>query len=197
MNDADILVALSPVTKAFSDLGVRYHIGGSVASSAHGIARATLDVDLVADLKTEHVRKFAATLSETYYIDERMITDAIYRRTSFNIIHLETMIKIDVFVLKTREYDQQAFERMIVDTLDESDDAGEFYLSSPEDTILNKLEWFRLGNEIALRQWRDVLGVLKVQGKSLDFDYLRKWAKEIGVLELLDRAVTEADILSD
>ena len=150
MSDADILAALSPVAETLEKLGVRYHIGGSVASSVHGIARATLDVDLVADLKLKDVKAFAELLSETFYVDEKMIEDAIRRRSSFNVVHLATMIKIDVFILKTREYDRHAFERMVVDTLEEREHARDFYLSSPEDTILNKLEWYRLGNEVAL-----------------------------------------------
>jgi hypothetical protein len=193
LSEADILGALSPVVQAFEKLGVRYHIGGSVASSTHGIARATLDVDLVADLKQKDVVAFVEILSQEYYVDKNMIAEAIRRRACFNLIHLETMIKIDVFVLKTREYDKQAFDRMICDTLEEGEDAREFFLSSPEDTILNKLEWFRLGAEVSDRQWRDVLGVLKVQGKTLDYDYMRRWAHEIGVSDLLERAIAQAN----
>ncbi|MDJ0766153.1 MAG: hypothetical protein QNJ97_24435 [Myxococcota bacterium] len=193
MSEADILVALDPVIVAFEELGVRYHIGGSVASSTHGLARATLDVDLVADLKREDVAAFAKIMSRDYYIDEKMVADAVRRRACFNLIHLETMIKIDVFVLKTRAYDRQAFERMVGDTLEEGENARKFFLSSPEDTVLNKLEWFRLGDEVAERQWRDVLGVLKVQGKNLDYDYMRRWALDIGVLDLLERAIAECE----
>ncbi|MCP4679802.1 MAG: hypothetical protein GY854_30785 [Deltaproteobacteria bacterium] len=123
-----------------------------------------------------------------------MVADAIGRRGSFNVIHLATMIKIDVFVLKTREYDKLAFERMIPDTLEEGENARSFFLASPEDTILHKLEWYRAGGEVADRQWRDVLGVLKVQAKALDMDYMRHWAYKIDVDDLLDRAVEEAEL---
>ncbi len=194
MSDIDILAALSNVVDVLDDLGVRYHVGGSVASSAHGIARATLDVDIVADLKRDHARAFAEGLESDYYVDEHIVAEAIGRCGSFNVIHLATMIKIDVFVLKTREYDKRAFERMIPDTLEEGENARLFFLASPEDTILNKLEWYRTGGEVADRQWRDVLGVLKVQAKDLDMDYMRHWAHEIDVDDLLDRAVKEADL---
>ena len=189
MSRSDIIVALSPVVDAFIRLGIRYHIGGSVASSAHGVPRATLDIDLVADLTQAAVRPFTEALRAEYYVDDQMISDAIKRCASFNLVHLDTMIKIDVFVLKGRAYDRQAFERMQADTLEEGEDARKFFLATPEDTILNKLEWYKLGGEVSDRQWRDVLGVLKVQQSSLDYEYMRHWAGDIGLSDLLERAI--------
>ncbi len=194
MNPPDILAALTPVADALECLGIAYHIGGSVASSAHGIARTTLDVDLVADLVLSHVRPLVETLQGTYYIDEEMVREAVQQRSSFNVIHLETVLKVDVFVLKARPYDREAFRRMRRDTLDEAGDAREFYVASPEDVILNKLEWYRLGGGVSDRQWSDVLGVLKVQKDSLDYAYLRRWAVDLGVSDLLDRALEDAGI---
>ena len=192
MTAPDILIALEPVAVTFERLGVRYHVGGSVASSAQGVARATLDIDLVADLGESDVSGFARDLEKEYYLDEQTIRDAVRRRTSFNLIHLETMVKIDVFVLKTRPYDREAFGRMIADTLLEGDDARQFYLATPEDTILHKLEWFEMGNRVSQRQWHDVIGVMKVQGGTLDRVYMERWALEIGVLDLLNEAFAEA-----
>ncbi len=102
MNAPGILQALEPVVQAFEELGIRYQIGGSVASSAYGIARATLDVDLLADLNELHIHSLVHALHNAYYIDEDRVRDAVLRRASFNVIHLETMIKVDVFVLKSR-----------------------------------------------------------------------------------------------
>lgn len=188
----DLLAAVLPVLDALDRLGVPHHIGGSVASSAQGIARATLDVDLVADLRLEHAAPLARMLEERYYVDEDMIRDAIARRGCFNVIHLETVLKVDVFVLKTRAYDRQAFERRQLDSLDEAPDARQVYLCRPEDTILNKLEWFRSGGNVSQRQWRDVVGVLRVQRGHLDEAYLDRWADELGLAELLERAQAEA-----
>ncbi len=193
MTAPDILIALEPVAEAFERLSVRYHVGGSVASSAQGVARATLDIDLVADLGESDVSGFARDLEKEYYLDEQAIRDAVRRRTSFNLIHLETMVKIDVFVLKTRPYDREAFGRMIADTLHEGDDARKFYLATPEDIILHKLEWFEMGNRVSQRQWHDVIGVMKVQGDTLDRVYMERWALEIGVLDLLNEAFAEAE----
>lgn len=192
MVSPDILSATGPVVEALEALGIPYLVGGSVASSAYGVARSTLDVDLVADLRQEHVRSLVSRLGETYYLDEGMIREAIRRCSCFNLIHLDTMLKVDIFVLKTRDYDRTAFGNRRRDTLSEAPDARTYYLASPEDTILNKLEWYRLGDHVSERQWNDVIGVLKVQHDRLDLPYLRRWAEELGLGDLLERALEEA-----
>ena len=111
MNDSDILTAIKPVAEAFEKLGISYYIGGSLASSAYGIARSTLDVDIVSDLEIRHIFPLVGMLESAYYIDAEMIADAIRRRFSFNLIHLETMLKIDVFIVKDSSYDKEAFRR--------------------------------------------------------------------------------------
>jgi hypothetical protein len=101
------------------------------------------------------------------------------------------MIKLDVFVLKNTLYDKKAFERRLIDTLDDEMNY-KFYLSSPEDVIPNKLKWFRDGGEVSERQWNDILGVVKTQQNLLDKNYLEKWAKELGVIDLLNKIFGEA-----
>jgi len=192
MKKPDILAALDPVVKVFEKIGISYYLGGSVASSAYGIARATLDVDLVADLSTQHVNPLTEMLKADYYIDKEMILDAIKRRSSFNIIHLETMLKVDIFIIKDRPYDGVAFQRKRKDTLDEEQGAAEFYFASPEDIILNKLEWFQMGGKVSERQWHDVLGIMKVQSELMDKEYLRHWAKKLGISDLLEQAFRDA-----
>lgn len=191
MTAGDLFQAMEPVIEAFDALGIRYRIGGSVASSAYGIARATLDVDLVADLEEDNIGPLVDRLREGYYIHEERMRDAVARRSSFNLIHLGSMIKVDVFVLKPNPYDQAAFARARLERLDEGS-AREHYLTSPEDVILNKLDWYRQGGSISERQWNDVLGVLKVQGSSLELHYLHHWAATLGLTELLSRALADA-----
>lgn len=191
MKNPDIITAIQPVIKAFEKLGVQYYIGGSIASSAYGLARATLDVDMVSDLKPEHVHLLVKMLEPDYYIEEEMILNAIKRRSSFNIIHLETMLKVDIFLKKDSPYAREAFKRKRKETLDEERETVEFYLASCEDIILNKLEWFRLGGGISERQWNDVLGVIKVQGDLLDKGYLFHWAAELGLSKLLKKTFKE------
>jgi len=190
----DILVPIIPLVDAFEQLGVSYYIGGSVASSAYGLPRTTIDADLVADLRIEHVRPLVQQLQNAYYIDADMIRDAIKHRSEFNIIHFETMLKVDVFIQKTRAFDRETRRRVRQEQLDETSSDHVFLLASPEDVILNKLEWYKMGGEVSDRQWNDILGVLKVQGTSLDLAYLRQWAAALDVTSLLDRALEDAGL---
>ena len=192
MNTSQVLAAITPVVEVFEQLGVLYHIGGSVASSIYGILRATIDADLVADLRLEHVRPLVIQLQTDYYIDEDMIRDAIRRRSSFNVIHLDTMLKVDVYIPKPRLFDQKELERAQQEVLLEG--TRPFTVASPEGTILNKLEWYRMGGEVSDRQWNDILGVLKVQGTHLDMDYLKKWSANLNVTDLLERALVDAGL---
>jgi hypothetical protein len=191
MTESDLVSALRPVADALDALGVPYYLGGSVASSAHGIARASLDADLVATLEPEHVDSLVTRLSAAYYIPVDRLRSAVASRSSCNFIHLATMFKIDVFVSKGRPFDRQAVERARPQAIDETPDAPRFPVASPEDTVLAKLEWFRLGGETSERQWWDVVGILKVT-EGADRAYLRHWAVSLGVTDLLERALTDA-----
>jgi hypothetical protein len=193
VNAPSILQALEPVVQAFEALGIGYQIGGSIASSAYGIARATLDVDLVADLNGNQIRPLVDRLLDAYYVDEERVRDAVARRSSFNVIHLESMLKIDVFVLKSRLYDRVAFARARMQNLGEAElPRHHYYVASPEDVILNKLDWYRQGGCVSERQWNDVLGILKVQQYSLDIEYMQRWADALGLSDLLLRALRDS-----
>ena len=194
MSHPDLLTALRPVVISLQRMNVRYYVGGSVASSVYGVGRTTLDVDLVAELSLEHIASLVEDLKDAFYISENMVRDAVKHQSCFNVIHLETMFKVDIFIPKTRQYDRSAIRRIRKDTLGFGDSELETYVASPEDVVLNKLEWYRKGDEVAQRQWDDVIGVLKIQAKNLDFDYMQKWAEELNVSDLLDRAISEASL---
>lgn len=192
---ADPIEVTLLVVNVFDRLNIPYLVGGSLASSLQGIPRATHDVDIVADLKLEQLESFVEALQEQFFVDEDMIRDAIRRRASFNIIYLPTMLKVDVFVLRRDPLSLQEMSRRqtyrVVD-----DPPRDLVLASAEDIILQKLEWFLKGGGVSERQWNDVLGVLKVGGSRLDLTYLREWAANIGVSDLLVRALREAGVES-
>ena len=191
-NVPDILAAITPIVEALEEFGIPYHIGGSVASSLYGIPRLTIDADLVADIRMEHVRPLIRQLETDYYIDEDMIRDALRRQSSFNVIHQDTILKVDIFIPKSRLFDQEELYRVQQEVLLEG--TRPFNVASPEGTILNKLEWYRMGGEVSDRQWNDILGVLKVQGTSLDMAYLQRWAANLNVTDLLERALVDAGL---
>lgn len=186
-----ILVTLK-VIAAFDRLGIPYLIGGSLASAVHGIVRATMDADLVADINSQQVSPLVESLESEFYIDADMILDAIQHNSSFNLIHLETMFKVDVFLLKQRAFDLNQMRRRISQSVGDAPEERAFF-STAEDIILAKLEWFRAGGENSERQWRDILGVIDLQSDRLDFEYLQKWAVQLGLQDLLQRAIQASD----
>jgi hypothetical protein len=192
VTSSDVIAALEPVVEALESLGVRYYVGGSLASSTHGVPRASIDADVIAELRLDHVAPLVARLEPAYYVDEGRVHAAVLARRSFNAIHLATMFKVDVFVAKARPFDAEAMTRARPETLEETPGARRFVVASAEDTLLAKLEWFRAGGEVSDRQWADILGILNAAGARLDQAYLARWAEALGVRDLLDRARGDA-----
>ena len=179
------------VTAVFEKLGVPYLIGGSLASTLHGMVRTTQDSDIVAEMRPQHLQPLVLALQDEFYIDEEMIAEAIQSNSSFNIIHRETMFKVDVFIPRSRPFLQSQLTRAQRQTFSlETEISAKF--ASPEDTILAKLEWYRMGGEVSERQWRDVVGMLKTRAGELDLEYLRRWASELNISDLLERALKES-----
>lgn len=190
-----ILVVVK-LARVFDALQIHYVVGGSLASSVYGIPRATQDVDLVADISLSHVDRMTSALAGEFYVDVDMIRDAIKRRASFNVVHLATMFKADVFVSRGDSWSCEEMARARTEQLDTPDGKVAVRFASPEDTLLHKMVWYKLGNQVSDRQWGDILGVLNVQGEALDHDYLDRWASSLDVLDLLLRARKEQRGLS-
>jgi hypothetical protein len=186
----DLWQALIPVVDALETLGVSWHVGGSVASSFIGVARATQDADLVADLRVKHAAPLVLALQGTYYIDQERVDHAIRTRRSFNAIHLPTMYKVDVFISKATPFARENMARRV--SLEVPELGRPLWFSSPEDIVLHKLLLYADGGGVSDRQWYDLQGVLRLQGTRLDQSYLRTWAERLGIGDLLARALQEA-----
>ncbi|MEW6213313.1 MAG: hypothetical protein AB1631_33760 [Acidobacteriota bacterium] len=188
MKETDKVDALLRVLLVFDKMNIPYVIGGSFASSIHGMPRSTNDADVLALMNLKQASAFAAELQDEFYADEQAIRQAVKTKRSFNVIHLESMFKIDVFVAKQSGFEAVQLERRQLEVL-KPDPQRTAYVATPEDTILAKLVWYRKGNEISDKQWQDVLGVIRMQVGHLDLEYLRRWAAELGVADLLARAM--------
>ncbi len=190
MSGALAISALLRVLELLDGLGVRYVVGGSFASSAHGVPRSTNDADVVVDMSVSQAQGLAGQLGAGFYSDVRMMEDALQRGTSFNVIHLSSNFKIDFFPSGADPFRRSELTRRRAELIGQAT----VYFSSPEDIILAKLRWYRDGGEVSERQWRDILGVIEVQGERLDRAHLRRWAFELQVEDLLDRALGEARV---
>jgi hypothetical protein len=185
------LLVMAKLARVFETLQIRYVVGGSLASSIYGIPRATQDVDFVADIRHSHVDAVTSALAGDFYVDASMIRDASNRRASFNVVHLATMFKADVFVFQGDSWSCEEMGRARTELLDLPEGRVAIRFASPEDTLLHKMIWYKLGNQVSDRQWDDILGVLDVQGEGLDHEYLDRWAPVLDVLDLLLRARKE------
>jgi hypothetical protein len=187
----DIVLLMARILES---LQIPYYVGGSVASTIYGRPRLTQDVDIVAEMQPEHIQPLIEALGNDYYADSESMLEAVEKRRSFNLIHYHSSYKVDVFIPKDRPFDKEQFQRRVKRNLAaESDDTA--YIASPEGTILAKLDWYRMGHEVSENQWNDIQGILKAQ-KALDLAYMRRWAAEIGVADLLERALVESDSTS-
>ena len=182
-----IQIALQ-VADACDACGLQYVVGGSVASSIGGEPRTTLDVDVVVAMAETDVERFLAALGPGFYANDEAIRRAIRQHSSVNLIHQTSAIKVDLFIAGGSPLDEQQLGRRRRVHVSENP-TRHLYVHTPEDILLQKLRWFRLGQEASDRQWRDVLGILVVQGQALDQEYLRRSAEALGVADLLARAI--------
>jgi len=186
LNEAQIIAL---VAKRLEDLRIPYFIGGSVASITHGEPRLTGDADFIVRILPFHLPQFVKMFETDFVVSSDAVQDSLNRRYAFNIIHLDTAFKIDFYPIS--EEDDLAIEAF-ARRQRQNIGAGEVWITSAEDTILAKLRWFKKGSEGSDQQWRDVLGVLKVQGERLDFSYLESRARKFGFADLLNRAREDA-----
>jgi len=183
---------LNELTSALTSLGIRFLVSGSLASSAHGVVRGTMDGDLVALIFPPQVKMLAKALGQGWYADLEMMERAIRERRAFNLIHIPSAMKFDVFPALTDFHDSE-LERATPTPL-RIEGAKPCPVATAEDSLLSKLQWYRQGGEVSDRQWSDIGGIL-VQNPNLDWDYVHSWAARLGVTTLLEKARAESQLL--
>jgi hypothetical protein len=171
---------LREVSERLISAGIRFMVTGSVAMGYYAEPRMTRDIDMVVALIESDVDTVIRLFQGDYYIDEQAVARAIARRSMFNIIHTERVVKVDFIVLKSDEYRQEEFERRHLIEM------GEFqtWIVSREDLILSKLCWAK--DSRSEMQLRDVKNLL---ASDCDEGYLRSHAKALGVDDLLEEVL--------
>jgi Mg-chelatase subunit ChlI len=177
--------ALLAVVRLLETLGVPYMVVGSVASSHHGRPRATHDADIVIEPTSESLDALVRCLADSgFYVDGARAREALASRRQFNVIDIESATKVDLIVRKDRPFSREEFRRRYETEISEG---VRIALSTPEDSILSKLEWAKKSGE-SEKQLYDVAGIVDVR-PDLDRAYIVHWAEELDVLDLWTRVV--------
>jgi hypothetical protein len=176
---------------ALDRVSVPYVVGGSVASGMHGMWRSTVDVDFVARITIKQVAELASVLGPDWYVDAEGARTGIPLGRSFNAIHMPSGDKFDIFPA-TQQFHERQLERAVRLQVGVYGESVECPVATAEDILLAKLRWYRDGGEVSERQWNDVQGILAMN-PSMDHDYLKQWAEQLRVTDLLARAQAERD----
>ncbi|MDI6449213.1 hypothetical protein [Anaerobaca lacustris] len=191
MSELREIQVLERLAEVLDALGIPYAIGGSIASSVYGTVRFTRDADIAILPFAAVADKFYARLKDEFYVSEEAMQQALGCCGSFNIVHYETAFKIDLFLLGPSEFEQQLLVRSRMVRLGETPESDLCFVS-PEDVILLKLRRLSESDGFEESQWGDILGVLAIQGQALNFARLTEDARILGVEELFERAIAEA-----
>jgi len=168
--------------RCFSENRIPYFVTGAVASFIYGEPRLTRDIDIVADIQEKNIPGLLRFFPEgEFYLESLSVERAIRERSQFNIIHPSSGLKIDIIIPKKNEFDRLRFRRR---RSVRTQEGLEISYSSPEDIIVSKLEFYRDGR--SEKHLRDIAGIIKISGDSLDFDYLAVWMEKKGLRAIWD-----------
>jgi hypothetical protein len=191
----DLIDVTLAVTATLDRCGIPYTVGGSLASSLSGEPRASLDADVVVQIRPDQIDDLVNLLGDDFYADRDAIRRAVDAGSCSNLVHRPTGIKVDLFPATSFLDHQQLLRRQLVKVTTDPD--RYLYVHSPEDILLQKLHWYRLGGGTSERQWRDVVSILLVQQSRIDREYLSTVAEKVGVSHLLQRAFSSANGVED
>jgi hypothetical protein len=186
-NELDVLAEFVSV---LDSLNIPYALGGSMAGSVYGKVRFTENADITVEPFLEAAEALVERLSPAFYVSRQAVCQALNERSSFNVIHIAAAFKIDVFIRNETPFQKDLLLRrrqVSIPGLSQP-----VWAVSPEDILLLKLSWYQQGGEVSDKQWNDILGLLEVQKDKLNLTQLRRWAVELGVIQLLDKALTQA-----
>jgi len=194
----ELLAVMLPARRALEDLRVPYYLGGSIASSLHGMPQLAQDIDLIVDLGYQALPSLLAVLGQYYLFDEGEARKAVRVRSSFPLIHLDSLMKVDVVLPKPEAFD--TFIRQLVRcyTLDER--YPPIPLASATEMLLFKVQRYRRDEQARTdgmqddAEWNDILGMLKVQGPDLDMPLLEEWAGTLAMTDTWQRALVDAGL---
>jgi hypothetical protein len=179
----------SLLAQILNTANIPYYITGGVAAIAHGEPRATIDLDVVISIDLADLPNLAANFEAQGFYVAGLADVMAGSLRCINITHLETIENVDLMISGREEYDLIKFDRSRSYTLPGS---GEVAIASPEDVIISKLVWRKTSQSD--KQWRDILGILKVQQEKLDFVYLREWVERFRLVDDWQRAKVEAGV---
>ncbi len=171
---------LERAVRAFEKIGIPYLVTGSVASIAYGEPRLTNDIDIIADMNEHHVTSLLAAFpADEFYVSKEAVIEAIHSRGQFNIIHPAPGLKLDIIIRQQTPFDDSRFARSRRVSPAESFDAS---FAAPEDVIIKKMEYYREGG--SEKHLRDIAGILKISGDTVDREYIDEWARRLGLTDI-------------
>lgn len=194
----DLLAVMLPIRYTLEDLHVPYYLGGSIARSLHGMQQLAQDIDLVVDLGDQVLPSLFAVLRQHYLFNEDEARKAVRTRTSFPLIHLDSLMKVDVVLPKPEAF--ETFTRQLIRCSPLDERYPPIPLASATEMLLFKVQRYQRGEQARTdgmqddAEWNDILGMLKVQGPDLDLPLLEEWAASLGITDTWQRALVDAGL---